>query len=144
MNKPYLIAELGLLHYKNTDVVRDTARKVKKAGFDALKIQHFTTPEIYDKISTTKGAKEVQDKYARRELMLHHLQLFRAVVRDENLDFGITAHNLTAAYDLMMLDVNFYTQDAHHGPSAMTSREDCVAHRVPDSHERYWTRGIRL
>ncbi len=101
MTTPYLIAELGLLHYRNVDGVRDTARKVKRAGFHALKIQHYTTEDM---LLEKKITQKQYGKYAERQISHLQLSQFALAVREEGLDFGITAHNMRAALDLPPLD----------------------------------------
>ena len=49
INKPYLIAEIGINHNGDIKITKELIEKAKKSGFDAVKFQKRTIDIVYDK-----------------------------------------------------------------------------------------------
>ena len=49
LNKPYIIAEIGINHNGSLDITKKLIQRAKESGFDAVKFQKRTIETVYDK-----------------------------------------------------------------------------------------------
>lgn len=87
-----LIAEIGLAHEQDRDVIDLIISKAKEAGFDAIKLQYFTA----ENLEPPGAAREFIAKY---ETPLCLIEYTADHAHEAGLKFGVSLFNLADAVD---------------------------------------------